>query len=254
MIYNNTIIQEKIKELSPWYHKVKLTETITTPGRDYDHMWNATRRLLNLVDYREKTVLDLGTWDGLWAFEAEQRGASQVVATEARALALENFLFAKQVLNSKAKPFFNVPAAELSNRLRSVGLVEKFDIIQHFGLLYHLRDPLLSFKECRKMLSKGGLLLIETAFIDNDSESFMLFSGTDDNRHFYGPSDTWAPTKLCLLEMLERSMFEPIEEQSWQYVEGGCRPNKPKVGRITLQAKAVGRSSVHVSDLEKLSM
>ena len=51
--------------------------------------------------------------------------------------------------------------------------------------------------------------------------SFMVFSGLDGNFHFYGISDTWAPSKLCLREMLIRSCLEPIQEDDWSVTNQG---------------------------------
>jgi len=98
------------------------------------------------------------------------------------------------------------------------GLEAEFDIIHHFGLFYHLRDPLLSLAQARKLLKPNGILILETAYIDDDENSLMLFSGLEGESRFYGISDTWAPTKLCLRETLLRSMLEPINEDDWQYI------------------------------------
>ena len=66
---------KRIEELKPWYHKIDLGNGIVTPGRDWDGLWNAIRKLMDRVDYTDKKVLDLASWDGLWAFEAERVGS-----------------------------------------------------------------------------------------------------------------------------------------------------------------------------------
>ena len=203
-------------------------------------MWSPTRQVLDTIDYSNKNVLDLASWDGMWAFEAEKRGAAQVVATDARFIGYSNLLFAREVLQSNVIPLCNVPIQDLENRLNIIEFDGKFDIVHHLGLFYHLRDPLLSLTQVRKILKPNGIVVLETACIDDEENSYMLFSGLPGNHHFYGISDTWAPTKLCLRETLIRSFLEPINESTWKYLPGSkikfC--NKEFVlGRITMVAQ-----------------
>lgn len=65
-----------------WYHKIDLADGFVTPGYNYEHLWNPIRKEMDSVDYKDKTVLDLGSWDGMWAFEAEKRGAKEVWASD----------------------------------------------------------------------------------------------------------------------------------------------------------------------------
>jgi SAM-dependent methyltransferase len=234
-----------------------LGDGIITPGKDYDHIWEATRSVMAKIDYRGKTVLDLGSWDGYWAFEAERRGAATVVATDARLTGYHNLLFAKEMLESQVIPICNAPVQDLTNRLNTVGLPKTFDIVQHLGLLYHLRDPLLSFAQVRQVLNPEGLVLLETAFIDDEVSSYMLFSGLEGQHHFYAISDTWAPTTLCLKETLQRSFLRPVRETDW------TRSNRPQtithgnlgqftLGRITMLAEWMPDSEGHAIDRRKV--
>jgi tRNA (mo5U34)-methyltransferase len=238
-----------------WYHKIDLGNGIVTPGRDYDKLWNSTRNVLNNIDYQNKSVLDIASWDGLWAFEAENRGAKQVIASDARFEGYENLLFAHGVLNSKVIPLCNVPVQDLENRLNIIGLEPAFDIVHHFGLLYHLRDPMLSLAQVRKVLKPDGVVILETAFIDDDENSYMAFSGLEGKHHFYGISDTWAPTKLCLREMIQRTFMEPVMEESWSVthqLELEIHGKSVRLGRITMIAKAVETDTGHIVDARKV--
>jgi len=255
--HNNTSKNAVISKMNTmeWYHKIDLGNGIITPGRDYDKMWKSTSCVMNEINYKGKRVLDLGSFDGYWAFEAEKRGASTIVATDARFEGYENLLFARSVLNSNVIPLCNVPVQDLENRLNIVGFDQKFDIVQHFGLLYHLRDPMLSLSQSRKVLSDDGILILETAFIEDDENSFMAFSGLDGNFHFYGISDTWAPSKLCLREMLIRSCLEPIQEDDWSVTNQGTISfcgNNLNLSRITMIAKALPVEKLHMIDHRKI--
>lgn len=249
-------INRKIEELEPWYHKIDLGGGVVTPGRDYDHMWDATRRVMETIDYRNKNVLDLASWDGLWAFKAEQNGASLVVSSDIRLEGYRNLLFAREILESDIIPMCNVSVQDLKSRLNVVGMPEEFDIIHHYGLLYHLRDPMLSLSQVRGMLSSDGILILETAFVDDDSSSYMAFSGLPGNHHFYGISDTWAPTRLCLKEMLIRSFLRPVREEDWQVVKSkgkrGIFSKIVPIDRITIIAEVMDMDEGHDVDKRKV--
>jgi len=182
-----------------------------------------------------------------------------VVSSDARIEGYKNLLFAREVLKSNIIPLCNVPVQDLQNRLSIVGMPEKYDIIHHFGLFYHLRDPMISLAQARQMLDENGKLILETAYIDDDTHSYMMFSGLPGNHHFYGISDTWAPSKLCLREMLIRSYLRPVDEEHWQYATQGkvkkvmsSLRGEVAVGRISLVAEVMPETEGHTVDHRKV--
>lgn len=248
-------LKKRMESLKPWYHNIDLGHGLVTPGRGYDGIWGIIRDVMKNLDYKGKSVLDIASWDGLWAFEAEKLGASRVVSTDTRVEGSENLLFAKYVLQSKVFPLFNAPVQDLPNRLKIVGFDPYFDIVHHLGLFYHLRDPLLSLTKAREIMKEGGYLLLETASIEDNERSYMAWNGVAPDFHFYGPSDTWAPTRLCLKEILLRTGFEPVMEEKWKtYGASHMALKGPKfaVGRICLIAKAVPFDGLHNIDIQKI--
>ena len=273
--------EDKIKDFlnkrSYWYHKIQLSANITTPGFDLEPLWDNLRKVRDHIDYDGKKVLDIAAFDGMFTFEAEKKGAETIIATDCLYKSFENFLFCREVFSSKALPYFNVSPYNLVDRL-DVYFQERydedneerlFDIVQHLGLLYHLRDPLLSLSQARSVLKTGGKLLIETDIVLDNDESVMVFNGVPNNarvRDNY--SVWWAPTRRCLFEMLESSMFEVCEETySEIYFDVPGRPggklldenpdtvenSKYKIGRAAVVARAVSPEKVHPKLMEELS-
>jgi tRNA (mo5U34)-methyltransferase len=239
-------IMEKINHIPFWYHKIDLGNGIVTPGLDFDNIWNNIRKTRSLVDYTNKNVLDIGSFDGMWAFEAEKLGANIVIATDVYYQAFKKFLLCKEILESKVIPYYNVTPYELYNRLE-VFLKEnirgeqpeerKIDIIQHFGVFYHLRDPLYSLSQARSIISSNGCLILETAAILDEERSFMAFNSYHLGKgKIYNDCTTWwAPTFLCLKEMLRTSLFE-VDDNSVNIINQSCNEDF-QIGRIALIAR-----------------
>src|SRR2546429_10019624 len=72
-------LMEEIAALE-WYNTLELGPGMETPG------WHDTRPIVNQVPFpaslEGKRCLDVGTFDGFWAFEMERRGAAEVVAID----------------------------------------------------------------------------------------------------------------------------------------------------------------------------
>ncbi len=252
--------EEKLAAISKhtWYHRIDLGDGVVTPGHDWEHLWNMIRAVRSKVSYAERAVLDVGSWDGLWAFEAEKLGARYVVATDCAPAhplentcvdakmphALEKFLLLREILGSKVIPFYNASPYNLTQRLDSLIFLKancehlKFDIVQHFGVLYHLRNPLHSLSEARNVLKDNGTLILETACLLNEPRSVMLFNGAGEPstlRFYKGRTNWWAPSWLCLKEMLQTCFLEPLEDTAEFLTVAGYGD----VGRVAVACRAI---------------
>jgi len=254
--------EEIIKEINKrkWYHKIELRPGIVTPGIPIlEKLWDMTRQTRQHVSYQGKRVLDLASFDGMWVFEAEKLGASLVVATDCLHPLYANFELCKDILNSKAIPFYNTSPYRLWDGLQVLLMDDmtarksfpeqiqhnKFDIVQHLGLLYHVRDPLYTLSQCRSVIKTGGHLLLETAAILDSDESKMVLNGTPGkmNRLYQDDTTWWLPTLPCLLEMLENTLFHPLPH-TIRTVSSGTF-NGYHAGRISLFAEAIPPSRIN---------
>lgn len=242
-----------------WYHKIKLPGGVVTPGNDWDYLWDNIRDAKKNVNYTEKEVLDLGAMEGLWAFEAEQSGASRVITVDRDLRCSEKLLYCKGQLGSAVKPFFNVPIERLEERIGDHG---PFDIVQHLGLLYHLMDPLSSLFKCRALVREGGLLVMETAVERSLGTSALIFNGVkpadfDLDKHPYwwrmynGGHPQWMVTMPCLKEMMLSAGFVPMletisfaDQPSTSAINEDAADMRYDRCRVALVAKAVDSSDI----------
>ena len=237
-----------------WYHKISLRPGISTPGLAIlEPLWESTRRSRQHLNYAGKRVLDIASFDGMWAFEAEKLGASLVVATDCMQPLYSNFELCKDILGSKVLPLYNISPYTLWEGLKVLLMDDfsaplpfpqqirhnLFDIVQHTGLLYHVRDPLWTISQARSVVKTGGHLLLETACILDDKESRMIFNGPPGsmNRIYHDITTYWVPSIKCLKEMLASTLFEPLPH-TIQTISSGTKNNYP-IGRVTMVARAI---------------
>jgi tRNA (mo5U34)-methyltransferase len=164
-------------EDAPWYHTVDLPGGLTSKG------WVDCRPVRSRVLVPDRLdgrkVLDVGTWDGFWAFELEERGGE--VTT----------LDVKSPENWDWPPRLRIGAADverreevestrlgegfdLARRLRGSSVeqkrltiyevspetVGKFDVVVVGSILLHLRDPVAALAAIRTV-ARGPVYLNE---------------------------------------------------------------------------------------------
>ncbi len=118
-----------------WFHRVTLKDGRVTPGL-VDIARQEKPYLFDRLDFKDKSVLDIGCWDGYFSFMAEQRGARRVVSLdnpEFRWGGMDGYNFLHEHFQSQAEwrkgSIYDLPD-------------ERFDIVLCYGVLYHINDPL----------------------------------------------------------------------------------------------------------------
>lgn len=179
---NDTELQQVLARYA-FYHIIKLTDTIATPGNPvYVPAQNLCMKYLKSLDVKGKRVLDIGCRDGLFSFAAESMGAAEVVG-------IDNDV-------SKAATEFLIPFFNSKVRMHQMNLYDlkpesfgQFDVVIFPGVLYHLRYPFWGLRAIRDILKIGGHLLIETAIWVGERNNSMLFCPIGDDNP-YAPDDT----------------------------------------------------------------
>jgi hypothetical protein len=150
-------------------------------------------------------VLDIGAWDGFYTFEMERRGADVVALDLFRN---EKFLLARDLVKSKAE-YVVGDICRLSSK--DLG---RFDIVLFFGVLYHVKHPVMALENVCSMT-------IDTAYV----ESYVIDDPADLNAipilEFYertelrGQYDNWVgPNVTCLMAMARTAGFAEVEFES----------------------------------------
>lgn len=184
------------------YHSIELPDGTVLPGlQTVDHLrWRFG--LFGLPqDLRGKRVLDVGAWDGWFSFECERRGA-EVVAVDV--IPLDTFLEAKERIGSKIE-YLTLDVNELS-----AARLGTFDIVLFFGVLYHLRHPLLGLEKATELST--DLVLVESFVIDSEKRAIPAAMEFYERAELAGQVDNWCgPTPECLLAMCRSAGLAQVE-------------------------------------------
>ena len=220
--------EEAIAKQSKWHHRIEVAPGVWTPGLQ------DTQALLAQIgmpeDLSGKRVLDIGARDGFFTFEAERRGASEVVALDNEPPDHTGFAIAADLLDSRAT---YVTENVYSLRPEEHG---RFDLVLFLGVIYHLRHPLLALDRIHDVCAPKALLLVETHMIDEglvdragdwrslddfdpELRALPIVQYYPEDMLGSDPTSQWAPNQAALEGWLRGSGFELLD--SWQHAFRG---------------------------------
>lgn len=191
-----------------WWHTIELPGGIKTPGR------NATASYLPMLhlpeDLRGQTVLDIGTWDGYYAFECERRGG--------KVLATDSFMWE----NGTGRAGFDLAHRALHSSIDSMHIdvmhldpaIGRFDLVLMLGVLYHMKHPLLALERVRTVTR--GTLVLETHvdMLTVAGPAMAFYEGTE----CAGDPTNWCgPNPPAVLAMLRTAGFKDPRVVSGPY-------------------------------------
>lgn len=224
----------RAKEIG-WYHTVELAPGYVTPGMfDLRHQINHYGLPARMDGMR---ALDVGTWDGFWAFEMERRGAEVVALdidderdldypprrrpttfpTQPRG---EGFRLAHEILGSKVvrvnRSIYQATPEELGT----------FDLVFCGSVLIHLRDQLLALERIAN-LCRGVFLSAE----EYDRFSSLIpwavsrFRADRDKAVVF-----WLPSIRTWKRMLHVAGFDHVEQRGTFKMKATAGWSVPHVG------------------------
>ena len=183
-----------IERVPFWFHSIDCGDEVVTNGIKPLPVLHEELGAMALPSLVGKTVLDIGAWDGFFAFAAEAAGAKRV-------LALDHYVWSMNLASQQRywrtcrergvapKPYHLIPghwepgtlpgklgfdtahrikqsdveqlvADFMSDELAEIG---QFDVVFFLGVLYHLEEPFTALK--RLSLVTRELAVIETAAV-----------------------------------------------------------------------------------------
>ena len=200
-----------------WYHTIELAPGVVTEGM-FDIRPFVDRYGIP-ADLTGARVIDIGTFDGFWAFEFERRGAQVTALDVDRVSQLD---WPPRLRPAEDRPrggSFRLAHEVLGSTVERVGLsvyeatperLGTFDLVFCGSVLIHLRDPMLALERMAG-LCHGRLILAEER--SRRLAVFPFAKGAE----FTGSSPWstwWRPTARTWLDMVHTAGFEDVRPQT----------------------------------------
>ncbi len=204
-------LRSQVEAEDYWFLQIDLGDGLVTPG--WSNPKSEKLPYFGLPeDMSGMRVLDIGCAEGFFSFEAERRGAYEVVAIDSFPDSIRRFNICRNALNSKVTALVT-SVYDLDPRTFGT-----FDLVMFFGVLYHLRHPLLSLQKVAAVTA-GTLLLqtrtFESAALSNEPVARFrrggVRSGPPDNP-IHDPTVVWEPNKACIRDMLLHVGLVSVEQ------------------------------------------
>jgi tRNA (mo5U34)-methyltransferase len=192
-----------------WFQRIEVFPGFSTPG------WSdpAAEKLPYFglpEDLTGMRVLDIGCAEGFFSFEAERRGAREVIGIDSFPDSVRRFNILKAARQSNATAFLmNVYDLE-PKRLGT------FDLVLFYGVFYHLKHPQYALERIRSVC--GGTLLFQTHILEEPAvrdapwarfypHGMLSGSSSED----FDPTVFWLFNTACCLAMLDHVGFVELE-------------------------------------------
>lgn len=236
-----------------WYHTIELAPGVVTPG------WFDTREVVRQLpipaSLAGKRCLDVGTFDGFWAFEMERRGAKEVVAVDLLDLAQADWppSATSDTIEAISRRKSDAQGFEIAKRCLGSAVTRHgmnvydvnrdalggFDFVYLGSLLLHLRDPVRALDRLRRVCD-GEMLIVDNV----DLLLTLLFrrrpTATLDMR---GRPWWWICNVAGIARMVETARFSVAGTPRLVFMPPGGGQPLPRA-RPQLMLSAAGRDTL----------
>lgn len=209
MKYSKEEKKQLVDSYNSWWHSIDFGDGIVSPGSKETNIPGGMAgelKLWKLDDpeiFKDKTVLDIGAWDGYYSFHAERSGAASVTA-------LDEYVWLR---NEKGKPckkgfdiskkIFNSNVKEVIQSVTEISpdVIGTYDLVICAGVLYHLHNPMLALSAIKNILNPGGMLFLETTCTRITSQQpIMEYHPSNSLNNDF--SNFWSMNPDCLKNIL----------------------------------------------------
>jgi tRNA (mo5U34)-methyltransferase len=232
--------ERRVGEVPFWWHSIDVGGGVTTPGVKSPADLSRELAGVALPDLRGKSVLDIGGWDGFFAFSAEEAGAARVAIIDHYMWSLDlpgmvGYWERCKAEGTPPKPYHETEywhpdtlpgkagfdtARELRGS-RVEGIVDDFmttdlaalgqwDVVLYLGVLYHQENPMLALRRVGEVTRERAIIETEAAVIPGYEHQALwrFFPGAELNADV---SNWWAPNIAALVGALAPAGFPEVE-------------------------------------------
>jgi len=258
-------LQQHVDAIPFWWHSIDLGHGVVTPGHKSAGALRGELDQMSLPDLHGRSVLDIGGWDGYFAFEAERRGAARVGVIDHYMWSMDSpgqqaywrrciaegvaprpyhetefwhpdtlpgkqgFDLAREALDSKVEP---IVADFMTCDLAALG---SWDVVLYLGVLYHMEEPLTALRRVASITHELAVVETEAVVVPGheDDALWRFFPANELNGDV---SNWWAPNLTGLLGMLSAAGFDSARGTHGPPAALLAAPGGPHHYRLTAHA------------------
>jgi tRNA (mo5U34)-methyltransferase len=191
---------------SGWYHSLELPDGTVIEGVvSIERLKWRIAQFPIAQDLTGKRVLDIGAWDGWFSFEMARRGA-EVVAVDSTDQT--RFQAARKLMGSKVAHVVEDICRLTPER------VGYFDIVLFFGVLYHMKHPLLALERVCELRREDAYI---ESFVTDPSGDMAAVPSMEfyETTELRGQFDNWiGPNTSCLMPLCRAAGFARVQLES----------------------------------------
>jgi len=202
-------LKQKLQRWKPWTHRFDFDNGVST--RNFANLTQFNERPLGKValfapgvpfaELAGGRLLDVGSNVGHNSIHAAVKYRFSTIGIDIHSRYIEASRFLAGVAGVSCE--FELGSAETFSRPR------EFDVVLHFGTLYHLPNPLLALRQSFENLKPGGYLALETQVYDHPQDPnicYFMHMQNNDATNF------WALSTHVLKKNLELIGFSDVRE------------------------------------------
>lgn len=201
-----------------WHHSIALPDGRVTNGvKNMQGMTKEFGMTFDQLDLTNKSVLDVGAWNGGFSLEAWRRGANKITALDSFVWESETFKGRETielVIDAHKAPIDLLHLDIGSQTKPLVNKIGQYDVVLFLGVFYHLVDPIAALKQVSDVAKE--CLVVETYLESTGDElpSMRFFPGSE-----LGDDETnwWGPNEKLIVDLLKLNGFSRINfQKSWE--------------------------------------
>ncbi len=207
-------LRERAEELKliPWHHSIQLfPDLLTNGGKSLNILQMEKAVILDIINLNDRSVIDIGAWNGYFSFAAKRAGAARVIATDSFSWrhpifrGRETFDLARECLG------FEIEALEI-DPTEMPGDLNPADVVLFLGVFYHLFDPIMIMQKIAPLAR--DVLVIETLqdLLEHEKPGMMFYPEAEREK---GSTRWWGPNPACVCALLTTVGFQKIFYQDY---------------------------------------
>jgi len=200
-------LREKVHSYH-WFHSINLGDGIVTPGlKTRIEISREADVIFGPISVRDRSVVDIGAWNGGFTVEAKRRGAVRILAVDEYAWNNPE-LRGKETFDLVMKRLgLDVEARLIDIQNANPTAIGRWQVVLFLGVFYHLLDPIAALK-CLAAITDEVLVLETHLELQDVAKPAMAFypggelSGDVTN--------WWAPNRAAVEALLKTVGFPKV--------------------------------------------